>query len=437
MFAYHLRLALLSLRRNPYLTFLLVAGIAMGIGVSTTFVTAMYTFAGHPIPHKEGKLHYVEMDAWDPARPYDDDHPERPPDQMTWIDAMAIHKSDIPIHSAAMYKSILTVHPESKEMRPYRADTRLTHGGFFDMFDVPFVYGSGWGKAADEGPEPVVVLSDETNQKLFGGENSVGRTIRLEEREFTIVGVMAPFRPVPKYYDTHNGASDETELLYIPIRWTEPMEIVSMGNTSGWKRYEGQEFSDFLASENIWLQMWVEFKDERDRDAYKAFLDAYALEQKKLGRFQRPLNNRLLPVSQWLEEEEVVPEEARSMLIIGLLFLLVCSVNLIGILLSKFLARAPEVSVRRALGASRWRIFLQHLTECEIIGMMGGLAGIGLTFVGLRLVENLFEATFRFKVDLNMMAVAVGLSLLSALIAGLYPAWRICRIQPAVYLKTQ
>jgi len=437
MLGYHLRMAVLSLRRNPYLTLLLVAGIALGIGVSTTFVTAMYTFAGHPIPHKEGTLFYVEVDAWDPQRPYDDDHPERPPDQMTWMDVMAAQKSDIPIHSAGMYKSMLTVHPESKEMRPYRAETRLTHGGFFDLFDVPFAHGSGWGEKADAGPEPVVVLSDETNQKLFGGENSVGRTVRLEERDFTIVGVMAPWRPVPKYYDPHNGAADETEKLYIPILWAEPMEIISSGNTSGWKRYDGEEFKDFLASENIWLQMWVELKDQKDREAYQAFLDAYALEQKKLGRFQRPLNNRLLPVSRWLEEEEVVPQEARSMLIIGLLFLLVCSVNLIGILLSKFLARAPEVSVRRALGASRLRVFLQHLMECEIVGVIGGLAGIGLTFVGVRLIENLFDTTFSFPVDLTMMGVAVALSLASALVAGLYPAWRICRIQPAAYLKTQ
>lgn len=437
MFGYHLRLAVLSLRRNPYLTFLLVAGIALGIGVSTTFVTAMYTFAGHPIPHKEGSLRYVEVDAWDPQRVYDDDHPERPPIQMTWMDVMAIKKSEIPLHSAGMYKATLTVHPSSKEMRPYRTETRMTHGDFFDLFEVPFAYGSGWGAKADSGPEPVVVISDETNQKLFGGENSVGRTIRLEEREFTIVGVMAPWRPIPKYYDPHNGAQDEIENLFIPIMWAEPMEIISSGNTSGWKRYEGEGFSAFLTSENIWLQMWVELKNESDVDAYKAFLDAYALDQKKLGRFQRPLNNRLLSVSQWLEEEEVVPKEARSMLVIGFLFLLVCSVNLIGILLSKFLARAPEVSVRRALGASQLRVFLQHVTECEIIGVIGGVAGIGLTFVGVRLLENLFDTKFSFTVDYKMMGVAVALSLASALIAGLYPAWRICRIQPAAHLKTQ
>jgi len=437
MFAYQLRMALLSLRRNPWLTLLLVAGIALGIGVSTTFVTTMYTFAGHPIPHKEANLYYVQMDSWDPQRSWDDDRPERPPNQMTWLDVMAVQASDIPVSSAGMYKAGLTVHPEEKDKRPFRAVTRMTHGDFFRMFDVPFAFGAGWDDAADAGPEPVVVISDETNQTLFGGEDSVGRTIRVEEREFTVVGVMAPWKPVPKYYDTHNGPFGNAEEIYVPIMWAEPMEIRSEGNTSGWKGYDGNAFKDFLGSENIWLQMWVELEDERSYEAYMAFLNAYASQQKELGRFQRPLNNRLLSVRQWLEEEEVVPDEARGMLIIGFLFLLVCSVNLIGILLSKFMARAPEVGVRRALGASRLTVFAQHIMEVEIIGVIGGLAGIGLAFGGIRIIAGLFGPDFSFDLDMNMIAVAVGLSLIAALVAGVYPAWRICRIQPAIHLKTQ
>ncbi len=436
MFGYQMRIALLSLRRNPWLTLLLVAGIALGIGVSSTFVTTMYTFAGHPIPSKEGTLLYVQMDAWDPQRPYFDDEPDRPPDQMTWMDVMAVHESDIPLRSAAMFKAAMIVHPEGKDRRPYRAIVRMTHGDFFDMFDVPFAHGGRWDDAADAAPEQVVVLSDETNQRLFGGENSVGRTIRLDEREFTIVGVLAPWRPMPKYYDPHNGPFDDIEEIYLPIQLTEPMEIRSAGNTSGWKN-SGNTFKDYLASENIWLQMWVEVEDEPSREAYLSWLNAYAMQQKDLGRFQRPVNNRLVSVRQWLDENEVVPDEAKGMLVIGLLFLLVCSVNLIGILLSKFMARAAEVGVRRALGASRLTVFTQHLLECELIGVIGGLAGIGLAFGGVEIIRSLFGADFRFHLDLTMMAAAVGLSLGAALIAGLYPAWRICRIQPAVHLKTQ
>ena len=437
MLGYMVRIALKSLRRNPVLSALAVCGIGLGIAVATTFVTTMYTFAGHPIPHKDSSLRYVQMDSWDPERSWDDDDPAKIPDQMTYLDVRGIMKSGIPAYQSGMYKAFLTVHPAEENQRPYRLDVRMCFGDFFPMFEIPFIFGGGWDEGADAGPEPVVVIDAETNQKLFGGEDSVGRTVRIEDREFTVVGVMAPWKPFPKYYDTHNGPFDAPESIFMPFNWVEPMEIYSAGNDSNWKGYDGNEFEDFLGSESVWLQMWVQLDGEQKVQEYQSFLDAYALEQKKLGRFGRPINNKLLTVQEWLDEQEVVPDEARSMMIIGLLFLVVSSVNLIGILLGKFLARSPEVGVRRALGASRKSVFLQHVIECEIIGVLGGAVGLVLSFGGLRLIGGLFEEDFNFVLDINMMLAGLALALVSGLIAGVYPAWRICRISPAVHLKVQ
>lgn len=436
MLAYMMGIAWRSMRRNPWLTLLLVGGIALGIAVSNSFVTVMYVMGGHPIPEKEGSLFYVEMDAWDPVRPWDDDKPEVPPSQLTWLDAMAVLASDVPSHKVAMYKTEVTIHPESKEVRPWRAVTRMCTSDFFSMFDVPFVHGTGWGRDSDKGPEPVVVISFETNNKLFGGEDSVGKTLRLEDRDFKIAGVMAPWRPVPKFYDLHNGSFDEIEEVYLPLMWAEPMELWSTGNTSNWKSFDWSKFKNLLGSEAVWIQAWVEMEPSKE-EAYMDYMNAYALEQKKLGRYQRPVNNRLMTVQEWLDFEEVVPKEARSMLIIGLLFLGVCSVNLIGILLGKFMARSPEVGVRRALGASRRSVFLQHLLECEMVAAIGGVVGLVLCFGSLRLIEKLFEMSFRLTLDPMMMLTGLGLALVAGLIAGIYPAWRICRVPPALHLKTQ
>ena len=163
----------------------------------------------------------------------------------------------------------------------------------------------------------------------------------------------------------------------------------------------------------------------------------YALEQKRLGRFQRPLNNRIRNVMEFLALGEGMPPEAKGIVIVGLLFLVVCSVNLIGILLGKFLARAPEVGVRRALGASRMSIFAQHLIECELVALMGGIAGLGLAILGMRLIEGIFQFDFTLYLDLNMVMAGIAMALFSGLVAGIYPAWRICRIAPATHLRTQ
>jgi putative ABC transport system permease protein len=439
MFAYNLRIALKSLRRTPVLSSLLVAGIALGIAVATAFVAAYHVFSRDPIPHKSSDLRYVQLDAWNPERPWDDEDPQEPPDQLTYQDALAMMEAKGPVLRTAAYKGNLTVHPANSEERPFRAITRLAFADFFGLFDVPFQYGGAWGKDADARPEAVVVIDKATNEKLFGGENSVGRRLRVEDREFTVVGVLDDWFPRPKYYDPLNGAFETPEALYLPFRWSTEMEIRSAGNNSGWTNY-GPTFRDLTESEATWIQFWVELPDREAEETLESWIAAYIGEQKKLGRFGRPLNYRLRNVREWLVFQQVVPRSSKVMLLISLLFLLVCAVNLIGILLGKFLARAPEVGVRRALGASRGQVFLQHLLECEVVGVLGGALGIVLSVLVLKGVESVVgfdEGPRVLTLDPLMVVAGLTLALGAGLLAGLYPAWRICRVAPAAHLKQQ
>jgi putative ABC transport system permease protein len=297
------------------------------------------------------------------------------------------------------------------------------------MFDVSLRYGSGWSRDSDRGPEPVIVIDADTNQRLFGGEDSVGRSVRVEDREFTVVGVLDDWRPLPKFYDTLNDPFEPPEKIFMPFHFGRVFEAFTSGNTSSWSSYD-PGYPALLQSEAIWLQMWVQLDDAGQRDAFQGWIDAYAAEQKKLGRFGRPPNNRLRGVMEWLRVQEVAPDEARVLMIISLLFLLICSVNLIGILLGKFLARAPEIGVRRALGANRRQIFAQHIVECAIIGLAGAGLGLALAPLGLRLIDRLFDEQFDFRLDTTLLGVALGLALLSALVAGTYPAWRVSTSGP-------
>jgi putative ABC transport system permease protein len=438
MFAYLIRIALLSLRRNPVLSTLLIAAIALGVAVSTAFVTVYYIYSGNPIPAKSDQLYYVQMDNWNPDRPYSRRRPEMPPEQITYRDMQGIMTSDIPTYQSGMFVASLTVHPPDTEQRPFRERVRMCFSDFFPMFEVPFLYGGGWDRGSDRGPEPVVVIDAATNDRLFGGGNSVGKTVRIEDRPFTVTGVLAPWRPSPRFYDPHTGPNSVPEGIYMPFEFVRVFEVETAGNLLIWTDLEeSAAFEEFLASEAIWIQMWVQLDTAEQRQVYSDFLDAYVMEQKKLGRFGRPLNNRLLDVMQWLEDQEVVPEEATGMLVISLLFLLVCAVNLIGILLGKFLARAPEVGVRRALGASRASVFLQHIVECELVGIIGGVIGLGLSALCLGMINRLLDNGDQFGLDLPMVAAGIGLSLVAGLVAGLYPAWRICRMAPAIHLKLQ
>ena len=421
MLAYQIKNAVRSMKRNPVLSALLIAAIGLGIGVSTAFITTYYLLAGDPIPDKSDQLFYVKLDSWDPNRAYDDDHPECPPEQITYRDMNGLMESEIPTHQSGMFKASLTVQPESEAEKPYREIVRVCFSGFFPMFEVPFQYGGGWGPSVDADGDSVVVINAETNQRLFGGDDSVGSKLRIENRDFTIVGVIGDWRPRIKFYDLNNNPFDEPEAIFMPFVLAREMEIYSSGNNSNWQYYPGDAYQDFLESEQVWIQMWVQLDDRGQQQAYRSFLDAYTEDQKAAGRFERPTSNLALPVMAVMEQFEVVPDEARALLLISIMFLIVCSVNLIGILLGKFLARAPEVGVRRALGASRRSVFTQHIVQCEMVGLLGGILGIGLSVIALDLINRLFDNLFNFQLDWNMVMAGLVLSLVAGLIAGLYP----------------
>jgi len=440
VFAYQLRIAWKSIRRNLGHSLIVAGGIALGVAVSTLFATVRHSYAKDPLPGKSDSLFYVRLDSWDPHQSYPGDI--GPPPQITYQDMAGIMRSDIPTHQSGMFKTSLYVFPpDASRGRPELEQIRLCFSDFFAMFDVPFRYGGAWDRKADAGPESVVVISEEMNDRLFGGENSVGKSVRIQDRQFRVVGVLDHWRPGVKFYDLTQFQVQAVEPVYMPFNWVRPMELRTAGNSDGWKSPSQFGFAGIFGSETAWIQMWVELPTADHLARYRAFLDAYALEQRKAGRFQRPLDNRVRTISQVMADFKIVPEEATATMMVSLLFLLICSLNLIGLLLGKFLARGAEIGVRRAMGARRLDVFVQHILECELVALAGGAVGLLLAAGGVELVnlwtKTMFQRSDFFQVDWAMAGFATSAALVAGLIAGLYPALRVCRIAPAVHLKTQ
>jgi len=443
MIAYYIRLALKSFRRNPGLTAIMVCAIALGIAVCVVTVTVYHAMSGNPIWWKNDRLYAVTMDLWDPNKPFNALHPELPPPQLSYRDAKALFASNIPERKVIETQESAVLSGGTAQRMPQPASLRVTTGDFFAMFDVPFLYGGGWSAREDENPVPVMVISRALNDKLFGGANSVGRTIRLDDRPFRIIGVIDQWFPTPKFYDLTTGAFDRPEDAYIPFSWIPVLQKSTSSDEECWSAGKINSFQDYLNSDCIWFQMWVELPDRASRERMQAYMDAYWSQQHAAGRFLRARNNRLTNVGQWLTDNDVVSNDNRMLVGLALAFLAVCLINTVGILLAKFLGRSTISGVRRALGASRREVFVQHLVEVGMLSLIGALVGLGIAVLGLWGLHALYANPERggyqelTHFDAASIFAAVALAIASALAAGSYPAWRIGRLTPSNFLKNQ
>jgi putative ABC transport system permease protein len=169
---------------------------------------------------------------------------------------------------------------------------------------------------------------------------------------------------------------------------------------------------------------------------YRAFLKSYAQQQTALGRFAHA-DTRMLDLMQRLDYEKVIPKDVKLQTWLAFAFLAICLLNTVGLLLAKFLRRAGEIGVRRALGASGRSVFAQCLTEAGLIGFIGGVGGWLLTLFGLWLVRRQ-QSPYADLVhlDVSMFLVTFAVAIAVSLLAGALPALRASRIAPALQLKT-
>lgn len=436
MYRYYIWLATRSLRRNPVLTALMIAAIALGIGAAMTSLTVLRAMSGDPMAHRADQVYRPQVDNWDANDPFDE--LGNPPNLMTYQDSMALYRAKKARHQAAMFPNVMPVEPDNREVKPFQASVLFTHGGIFPIFDIPFLFGNGWDERSDEGNARVVVLSKAMNEQLFGGENSVGRRVRLDGEDYTVSGVIDTWNPQPKFYEPSSGAFNDSEDMFVPFGVGIEKQLTSSNNNNCYSD-PGTGYQNWLASDCIWMAFWVQLDGAGEAAQYKDFLDGYVQDQKKSGRFLRPLNNRVNTVAEWLEQQRVVSRDAQTQTWLAFAFLVVCLINTIGLLLAKFMARAPEIGLRRAVGASRRQVFAQFLIESGMVGIAGAAFGLLLTWLGLMGLRALYGdgASGRLaSLDPGMIVIIVLAAIVASLLAGLFPTWRACQVTPALQLKS-
>jgi putative ABC transport system permease protein len=377
-----IRYGLRSLLKRPGFTAIAVITLALGIGVNTAIFSVINAVLLRPLP-------YVE-----PARLITFRSNQSAPD-LADVEAQSHTFSKLggEVRQALDYTA---------GSEPTQIQTGHVSGGFFETLGVKAERGRVFTADDDKTGGPfVVVLSQELWRRQFSGdEQIIGKTIPLSGNVYTIIGVMPAGFASPR---------DNTE-AWTPVHVSNPVAAQFRG---------------------------VHFLRTYGRLAPGVSIDQARAEMRVIDKnlaAQYPADNKnrstvLVPL-----HERIVGESRQSLLVlfaaVSLVLLIACA-NFANLLLARSAEREREFVIRAALGAGRWRLMRQLLTESVLISLAGGAIAVLLAIWGTGLLvalkpENLPRLQ-EIGVDLRVLAFTFGISLLTGVLFGLLPAWTASR----------
>ncbi|SFC05881.1 ABC transporter permease [Pseudoalteromonas denitrificans] len=417
MLIYYIKLSIHNIKRHTLFFTLMITTLALGIAVLLANLAILKVMSSDPIPQKSDKIFSVNMTTW-PETKGDNSEPLH---ILRYRDAMHILKSDIPTYSLIHYESnVYTRAVESKSLSRFGATTRATTQAFFQLTNAPFEYGQSW---ENENAFEVVIGAD-LNQKLFGGINSVGKNIEIDNKLFRIVGVLKPWHLKPLFYHaSERRAFNKTDDLFAPIEVALDNSWGIGARASSTEMYNAS--SETREKNVFYLQAFVQLDTQQQKTEFQNYLDSYSQSLKDAGEHPFDINNKLYNVNEWLTKNKVVDDKILAFALATLLFLAVCIFNASSLLLARYHSAKFETGLRRAIGASKKQIFLQGSIESIIIGTICAFFSIVIGWIFLKLSLSLFPyLTDIANFDMQLMIMGICIAIATSFISALYPLIR-------------
>ena len=402
-----IRLSLRRLAQTPGFTVVTVATLALAIGANTTTFSALNQFLLRPLPvERPSELVFLNT-----GRGISQSYPN-------FIDFRNNNRTLSGLIAYRIQPVGISHAGKNSHIWGYEAS-----GNYFDVLGVRPILGRTFGPEDDQisSPRPVIVISYAAWQNRFAGDpNIIGQSVKLNGLDYTILGV------APRgFYGTEKLLTAE---FWAPMAM-EPQ--IEPGN-------------NWLSNDATW-NVWVlgRLKTGVTPQQAEADLNALAISLASKGPFNIGMKIHLSPpgLIGTALRGPVTGFAAVLMALAGMVLLIAC-VNIAGILLARAADRRKEISIRLALGAQRWKLVRQLLTESLVLSIAG--AGLGV-LIALWLLDLLrafkmplsIPAATSLSFDWRVLLFTLGICLLTTLLFGLAPAIHAARVDLLPGLKNQ
>jgi putative ABC transport system permease protein len=397
----NLRHSLRSLLKQPLFSGIVVLTFALGIGANSAVFSVVNAVLLRPLPFPQPQnlAMLLLYDMHSGAAEINEDQTCSYPDFSDWrsqnrvFEQMAVYTNNS--------VTTLTDGGEATHVQGEAVSTNL-----FSLLRVQPILGRGFLPKEDEPGNRVVILSHAFWQGRFGGDRGIiGKALTFNGEKFEVVGVM------PDGFEFPLGK-------FSPEVWTTMSMLRE--STDGAKPMTEERGNDFL-------KCVARLKPNVSLDQAQANVDTISAALRQ----QYPDSNtnvgaKVLPMAR------VIVGNAHSALLMlcamaGCVLLVAC-VNVVNLLLARSVSRQKEISIRTALGAGRWHIVKQLLSESVLLSAAGGVIGLMIAIWALDSLKAFLPANIpriaEVSPDLRVVAFTALVSLGAALLAGLLPAWR-------------
>jgi predicted permease len=389
--AQDVRYGVRSLRRNPGFALAIIVTMALGIGANTAIFSVVNGVLLRPLPYTDGdKLVVLHHGSGDPVT---NDLYFSPKEMDDYRQARSL--SDV-VEFHNMFFNLL-----GRE-EPERLSTGVVSANYFDVLGVRALHGRTFVPADDApGAPAVLVLSHKYWRRSFDGDPSVvGKVFRMNDRPHTVIGVMPPVPQYPLEVDVYMPSSA------CPFRSAPTLIANRRGRMLTAFARVRPEVELQKSQADIALvaaQMQSSYKDFYPQTGFKAV--GVPLKEDLTRGFTSTL---------WILLGTA-----------GFVLLIVCA-SIANLLLARMVRRERELSVRAALGATRARLMRQLLTESLLLAVTGGVLGLALSALSLRLLiafaERFTARANEIAIDMNVLMFTLGVSVLTGLVFGSIPA---------------